>query len=140
MGTSLPTAARLADFRALSAGNGAQLAWGALVENSVLGFRVDRSVADGGWTRLTAQMIPATGWNGRPQTYELVDAQATAGVETTYRLVETDLSGREHVLAVAFLQAGMTTGIARSEAGLSLNLSGASASLVNIADGGRGGA
>jgi hypothetical protein len=123
--TSPPTAARLAYFRVASTGNGAvQLAWGTLVENNVLGFRVDRSTADGGWTRLTAQMIPATGWNGRPQTYGLADADAPAITGLTYRLLETDLSGQEHVLALATVEAGLATGIVRTGSGLSLSLRG----------------
>jgi hypothetical protein len=131
--TGPPTAARLAYFKATSAGNGAvQLAWGTLVENNVLGFRVDRSTADGGWTRLTAQMIPATGWNGRSQTYGQTDAKAPATPDLKYRLVEVNLSGQENVLAVAKVEAGLTTGIRQTESGLSLTLRGAPNTSVTV--------
>jgi hypothetical protein len=122
---SPPTAARLAYFSANSDGNGAvQLTWGTLVENNVLGFRVDRTTADGGWTRITPQLIPATGWNGRPRTYSLTDTSAPAQCDLTYRLVETDLSGRESILALADVETGMTIGIRRAESGLILSLRG----------------
>ncbi len=131
--TSPPTAARLAYFNVASTANGAvQLAWGTLVENNVLGFRVDRSTADGGWTRLTAQIIPAAGWNGRPQTYGLVDADAPAIPGLTYRLLETDLSGRERVLALATVEPGLTMGIVRTESGLSLSLRGVANTSVAV--------
>ncbi|MBK9138508.1 MAG: hypothetical protein IPM17_07070 [Verrucomicrobia bacterium] len=117
--TPPPTAARLAYFKAVRAGEGlVQVTWGTLVENGVLGFRVERSTADGGWQRLTAQMIPATGWDGRPQSYGLTDASAPAEAGVLYRLLETDLSGRERCWPVAAVEAGMTTGIARTETGL----------------------
>lgn len=118
-----PTAARLAYFKATSFG-GVQLTWGTLVESNLLGFRVDRSTAHGGWQRVTNQLIPATGWNGRPQTYSFVDAQAAWIADLKYRLVEVNLSGKEGVLAVASLEDGMTAGIVRTKEGLSLNLRG----------------
>ncbi|MBK9138510.1 MAG: hypothetical protein IPM17_07080 [Verrucomicrobia bacterium] len=128
-----PTAARLAYFKAVTTGDGlVQVTWGTLVENGVLGFRVERSTADGGWQRLTAQMIPATGWDGRPQSYGLTDASAPAEAGVLYRLLETDLSGRERVLAVAAVEAGMTTGIARTETGLSLSVRGAPNASVTV--------
>jgi hypothetical protein len=131
--TSTPTAARLAHFRALTAGEGVvQVVWGTLVENGVLGFRVDRSTADGGWERLTAQMIPATGGNGRPQSYGLVDDRAPAAAGLLYRLVEVDLSGREQVLAVATVEAGVSASVARTATGLSLNLRGAPNASVTV--------
>lgn len=128
-----PTAARLAYFKAVSVGNGAvQLAWGTLVENNLLGFRVDRSTAGGSWTRLTAQVIPATSWNGRPQSYGLADAGAGASSDLTYRLVEINLSGRDNVLAVATVTAATLASVERSATGLSLHVRGVPNSTVVV--------
>ncbi|MBK9138743.1 MAG: isopeptide-forming domain-containing fimbrial protein [Verrucomicrobia bacterium] len=115
---NLPTAARLAYFRALVAGGGnVRLAWGTLVESGVLGFRVDRSTADGGWQRITPQIIPATGWDGRPQRYGLTDTPAGLDEGLRYRLVEVGTSGDERVVAIASVETGVSLAIARAGAG-----------------------
>ncbi len=128
-----PTGARLAYFKAVTVRVGiVQVTWGTLVENHVLGFRVERSTADGGWQRLTAQMIPATGGDGRPQRYELTDRNAPEVADLRYRLAGIDLMGREYEMAVAKVEAGMTTSIAGTESGLSLSLRGAPNASVTV--------
>lgn len=102
-----------------------QLTWGTLVEVDVLGFKVDRSTANGGWERITPRVIAATGWNQRPPTYALVDSNAPTTPALAYRLVGIDLRGQEDVLAEALVQPGLAITIARITDGLSLHLSGA---------------
>jgi hypothetical protein len=131
--TSTPTGARLAYFNALAAGaGGVQLGWGTLVENGVLGFHVNRATADGGWQRVTAEMIVATGWDGRPQNYGVVDRIAPALPGVGYQLVGVDPIGQEFVLAEAAVQAGMTAGISATSDGLSLTLRGAPNAQVSV--------
>jgi len=128
-----PTAARLAYFHALSTEDGAvQLTWGTLAEAGILGFKVDRSTANGGWERITSQLIEATGSDQRPQSYRLVDERAPALSGVTYRLLEIDQHGKEVVLAEATVQAGMTAGLAVQGDRLSLNLRGKPGDTVTV--------
>jgi len=121
-----PTAARLAYFRALTSGGDAvRLTWSTLVENSLLGFRLDRSTGDGDWTRLTEAIIPATGGNLQPQTYSMVDGTPPALAGLTYRLVGIDLRGQENLLAEAVAQVAMTLTISSAGEALRLDLRGA---------------
>jgi len=122
----LPTAARLAYFRATSVGaaGGVSLTWGTLVEVGTLGFQVERAIAAGGWERVTPQIIPATGWNQRAQDYAVTDPAPAGTTGARYRLIEVDLRGQRSVLAEAAAPAGAVTRIERTAEGLRLNLAG----------------
>jgi hypothetical protein len=128
----LPTAARLAYFRAVAAGATAvQVTWGTLVESGALGFRVERTSTDGVWQRITP-MIPATGWDQRPQTYRHTDAAAPASDGLTYRLIEVGLGGGETVIAVARVEAGVTIAIARRDTSVTLSARGVPQAKVTL--------
>lgn len=128
-----PTAARLTHFTAVLAGSGhARLTWGTLVESRVLGFRVERSAPNGGWERITAQLIPATGWDRQPQSYSLADTDAPAELGLAYRLMEVDFGGREHVLAETVLRTATTLTLRTKGQGLSLDLRGGPQASVTV--------
>jgi hypothetical protein len=120
-----PTAARLAYFRATEAGAGqVALSWGTLVEVGTLGFHVERARSDGGWERVTGQLIAATGWDQRPQKYAATDSAPTGVIGAKYRLLEVDLRGQESVLAEATASAAARASAERTATGLSLQLRG----------------
>jgi len=120
-----PTAARLAYFNAAAVGTGpVNLTWATLVEVGILGFHVERATASGGWERITPQLIPATGWDPRPQTYALADAASTGTTGTRYRLLEVNLRGEASVLAQASVSAAPSAAVERTARGWRLNLHG----------------
>jgi len=119
-----PTAAGLAHFRAVRWSDGrVDVTWQTLVEVQVLGYRVERSVAGGGWAQVGADLIPAEG-QPHPQSYALTDVGAGVVGGAIYRLIEIDLRGRVSVVAEAEESAGLEVRIHGDQSGLVLQVGG----------------
>lgn len=128
---STPTAVRLARFTATARnGSPVRLGWETLVENGTLGFQLERSADGNAWQRFSRQLIPALGRESRPQSYVAWDVPAADGADLKYRLVEVDLEGHEHVLAVTPLSLGMSARLTATSSGWNLEVNGVSDSTV----------
>jgi fimbrial isopeptide formation D2 family protein/uncharacterized repeat protein (TIGR01451 family) len=102
-----PSAALLAYFKAASlGGREVALQWGTLVEVRALGFTVERGNADGSWTAVNSQTIPALGADGQPHRYAVEDAAAPPAVQVSYRLVELNARGDSSTIATATVATG----------------------------------
>lgn len=120
-----PTAAWLLSFEAHWTEPGrVLLQWRTGVEATIIGFRLERRAADGGWVRLHTGLIPALG-GSRPNPYWFEDANAPALEPLAYRILEVDLAGKETVLAQAQPQAGPKVFVEWTAAGLTVLVQGA---------------
>ena len=118
----MPTAAGLEYFRVLDAGEGqVALSWRTLVEYDLIGFHVERSNGTGGWEKVTPGIIPSTGSTLQPQSYGFTSVSVPGSHSPTYRLVEVDLRGQEHVIAEAMAGAELTGRISTAADGLNLD-------------------
>ncbi len=96
------TAVTLASFRATMAEDGlVNLSWLTLMEIDSVGFRLERQSVSGEWESLLepGMMIAAEGDGQRPQAYAYTDVSPSEEGLATYRLIELDLQGDEHVVA-----------------------------------------
>ncbi len=96
--TVQPTAIRLVSFTAERAGAGVRVAWQTLSEVDTFGFYVLRSTTANpeSAVRVNAEeIVPGKGSSGG--SYEVVDAQAEAGVTYYYWLQEIELDGSQNV-------------------------------------------
>jgi ubiquitin len=122
---SPPTAATLAGFRPVRGSDGAvRVRWRTLVEAGTLGFYLERAGANGRWTRVTPQIIPAAGLDLQPHAYAFLDASPGVLTATKYRLLEVDLAGRIRVLAEAVVFPAVELRLEAGAAGLVVELRG----------------
>jgi hypothetical protein len=72
------------------------------------------------------------GGDGWPQTYDWVDPEPRISTDLAYRLIEVNLDGQEHALAVTRVSVGVTASIALTAQGVSLNVCGRPHSRVTL--------
>lgn len=127
-----PTAATLLSFSARWSGTGeVALDWQTGVEFDLLGFYVARQGIDGAWRRVNPGIIPAAG-SGRPNRYSFIEGDVPAGSQIRYRLLEVNLSGQQHAVGEALVEAGLQAGIALTSTGLTLSVQGAAGGRIVV--------
>jgi len=94
-GVGEPTAVTLTRFAATPAGDGVQVTWETAQELEHLGFNLYRgSGSTGPWVRLNAELLPAQNPGATSGgTYTWLDAGATPGAPSYYRLEDVDIYG-----------------------------------------------
>jgi hypothetical protein len=89
-----PTAIELISFTAEAAADHVTLAWETASEMDNEGFNIWRSeTADGQYTKLNANLIPAQGNADTGASYEYTDADVVKGVTYYYQLEDVDIHG-----------------------------------------------
>ena len=90
-----PTAVTLASFTAAATGGGVRVAWETAGELDNAGFNLYRSVvAEGGYVKLNAALIPAQGGPTQGASYSYDDVDVAPGATYYYTLEDVDLYGR----------------------------------------------